>query len=220
MMAYLKLSFAATLLIISGALLFGFPEQNQSLFLYLNSLFPNRYFWTVITTLGDGAFAGCLFYIIFRKRNDLLVKGVIGALLGLAASHGLKRLFGVTRPEYTEDFKESFHFLAESMAITNYSMPSGHTITACMLGVFVLYSVKLTLIGKVAVVLLMAAVGLSRISLGVHWPADVLVGAGLGILIAILCSLLRIEMQNKKAIIAVHLTYLLFVAALIKTYFL
>lgn len=217
----MKLSLvAAVVLIVSGVALFFLPEVNQSLFLYLNSLFPNRIFWTVITTLGDGAFAGCLFYIVFRKRNDLLAKGVIGALVGMATSHGLKRLFGITRPEYTEGFKDSFHFLAESMTVTNYSMPSGHTITAFLLGIFVLFNKKLNQVGKAALLLLMIAVGLSRIALGVHWPADVLVGAGLGIAIAIWCNLLRIEISNKKAIVAVHLLYLIFVGVLIKTYFL
>lgn len=205
-------------LIVGGAALHFSVDLNHSFFLYINSFFPNGYLWNAITTLGDGAAAGCLFYVLFRTRNDFLVKGLIGAIIGTIASQGLKKVFEVARPEYTPELNGSFHFLAQTMADTNYSMPSGHTLTAFLLGTFILFSVKLTALAKIMIVAAMVAVGISRIALGVHWPADVLAGAGLGILIGLGCSALPVSINNKWAITSVHLLYLSFVVVLVYQY--
>ena len=223
----MKLSLSATkllllfavVLVCAGAALYFSPELNRSLFLSINAIFPNRWVWTAITTPGDGAVAGCLFYVLFRKHKDLLLKGLVGALVGTIASQGLKTLFAVARPEYTPDIHGQFHFLAESMAATNYSMPSGHTLTGFLLGIFIFCSVKLNLFGKIALVVAMVAIGISRIALGVHWPADVLVGAGLGIVIGLASFWLPVRVQSKWGLLAVHLLYFTFVVALFHQYF-
>ncbi|HSC66785.1 MAG TPA: phosphatase PAP2 family protein [Cellvibrio sp.] len=211
---------AAALLILVGLVLNSFPAQNQSLFFAINSLLPISSLWIAITTVGDGAVAGCLFYILFRRQTDLLVKGLIGGVLGLIASQGLKKLFAVPRPEHTLDFGGQFYLLTESMTATNYSMPSGHTVTAFLLGTLLLYFLKLNTVGRIVLVLVMIAIALSRVALGVHWPADVLVGAGLGIFIAVICISLPISVANKWARLATHILYVPFVAVLVYTYFL
>ncbi len=204
----MKLSFiVAVTLIFAGAFLHWLSSLNHSVFLFINSLFPNANFWKAITTLGDGAFAGCIFYLIFRKQTDLLAKGLIGAMLGLAASEGLKRLFAIPRPEHSSDFESSFHLLTESMAATNYSMPSGHIVTAFLLGTFLLRYLRLNVFGQLVLVALMATIAVSRIALGVHWPADVFVGAGLGILIAVMCGRLPIVVCSQRCIVTTHILY-------------
>lgn len=210
----------ATLLIIVGAALNFFPAHNQSLFLAFNSLLPVSSLWIAITTLGDGAVAGCLFYLIFFKRSEFLVKGLIGAVAALIVTQGLKHLFGIPRPEYAENFSEKFHLLTESMAATSFSMPSGHSMTGFLLGAMMIGLLKPNLLVKVLIVAMMIAIALSRIALGVHWPADILVGAGLGLIIAIFSLNLSINMSGKWGVRAVHIFYWLVFVALIHKYFL
>ncbi|WP_331347124.1 phosphatase PAP2 family protein [Cellvibrio sp. UBA7661] len=215
----MKLSLvAAVVLIIAGAALFFLPALNQSLFIYINSLFPHQLFWTAITTIGEGSVAGCIFYLLLRKNNDALLKGAIAAVAGLIVANGFKYLFAVPRPEHTASFDQPFHLLVEPMSVTSFSMPSGHTIAAFLLGTLLFHFLKLNLLGKIALGILLAAIGISRIALGVHWPADVLAGAGLGIFVASVSAGLPIHINNKKGIRVVHLLYLLFVVALVHKY--
>lgn len=209
----------ACVCIVIGALLSYFTAINHSLFLLLNSLLPISVLWIAITTLGDGAVAGCIFYVLLRKHNDALAKGLVAAIAGVLVSDGLKKFFGVPRPEHTADFGQ-FHQLAEDIATTSFSMPSGHTIAAFLLGTLLFVYLKLNMVGKIALGVLMVVIGLSRIALGVHWPADVFVGAGLGIVVAMACIALPIRIENKWGVLTVHLLYLIFVVALVHKYFL
>lgn len=206
---------AASVLIMFGAIFTVIPVANKILFIEVNSLFPNKHLWIAITTFGDGAVAGCLFYLLFRKDTDLLAKGLIGGAIALMVSQGLKSVFGVLRPEHIAGFENNIQLLTRSMEVTNFSMPSGHTITAFLLGALLLQYFKLNVMGKVFLVIVMVAVAVSRVALGVHWPADVLVGAGLGMLIAVGCALLPITIKNKWGALVVHISYLPFAAALI-----
>jgi undecaprenyl-diphosphatase len=106
-----------------------------------------------------------------RKRAAvLLVTATFGAE---ALDQILKLLFRRPRPE-------AFFGLAEPMT---YSFPSGHAITAaCFYGVLaaILAARTSSLRLKAALwtfaALMAAAIGLSRIYLGVHYPTDVLAG--------------------------------------------
>ena len=209
----------ASLLILIGLLLNFFSAQNQWLFVAINSFLPISSLWIAVTTLGDGAIAGCIFYVVFRTRSDLLAKGLVGGVVALIASQGLKKLLAIPRPEHTEGFNDNLYLLTESMEVTNFSMPSGHTITAFLLGGFLFQYLKLTAAAKALLVIGLVAIAVSRVALGVHWPADVLVGAGLGMLIAVFCIALPTGIKNNWGVLAVHLLYSSFVVALIYKYF-
>src|SRR5690606_13845349 len=108
----------------------------------------------------------------------------------------------------TLGFEQPFHLLVEPMSVTSFSMPSGHTLAAFLLGTLLFQYLKLHWLAKMLLGLLLVLIGLSRIALGVHWPADVLAGAGLGVFIGIIGGRLPIEITHKKGLVLVHLLYL------------
>jgi undecaprenyl-diphosphatase len=112
-----------------------------------------------------------ILYFVFRHRRELILFVWVGAgsaLLNMA----LKLIFHRPRPE-----------LHRIINTTGYSFPSGHAMAA-----FSLYGVVAYLIwrhirnrlGRAIFLLfsaaMIAAIGVSRIYLGVHYPSDVLGG--------------------------------------------
>ncbi|MCP8968472.1 phosphatase PAP2 family protein [Ectobacillus ponti] len=84
--------------------------------------------------------------------------------------------------------------LAEGVQEAGYSFPSGHAMISIVLYGFLLYLIFQEKVGKpmrgifaAAAVLLIAAVGLSRVVLSAHYPSDVLGGYCLGGIILIGC---------------------------------
>ncbi|MFI6042333.1 phosphatase PAP2 family protein [Nocardia sp. NPDC051321] len=77
---------------------------------------------------------------------------------------------------------------------TNYAYPSGHSLgSIAVIGILAVLLIPgihrpiVRWIAAIAVTLFVAAVGFSRIYLGVHWPTDVLGGWSLGALLVIVC---------------------------------
>ena len=128
-----------------------------------------------LTHLGEETTFLVLALIVFwcvDKKKGYLVMSV--GFLGIMANQFMKLLFRVPRPWVLDP---GFTILEQAReAAAGYSFPSGHTTVA--FGAFVSVAVtarrKLT---AVVCVLLALLVGVSRIYLGVHTPADVLAGA-------------------------------------------
>ncbi|MBI2030118.1 phosphatase PAP2 family protein [Candidatus Kaiserbacteria bacterium] len=125
---------------------------------------------------------GALALILALHQRIAEVIGLTFALLGTAvASTFLKNIFARPRPDlayqaYTE---------------TGYSMPSQHAALATALSLYVVYlvyrlspsrAVRTTVFCLALIVI--AAVGFSRLYLGVHYVSDVVAGTILGALIA------------------------------------
>jgi undecaprenyl-diphosphatase len=133
---------------------------------------------TACTTIGSSPVlvalaAGCTVWlgVARRGREAFLVAGTtLGALV---LSPLLKGIVGRARPAQSE-------YLVQ---VNSFAYPSGHSLTStAVIGVLtVLAASRLTArAARAAVtaagVLLIVAVGVSRIYLGVHWPTDVLAG--------------------------------------------
>ena len=119
-----------------------------------------------------------------RRLQALIFAGsVIGAQVLVGA---LKAVLARARPDLTTHLD----------LVSSHSFPSGHstmtpvvylTLAAILAAGAERRSVRLLLSG--AAVVLVLAVGVSRVYLGVHWPTDVLAGWTLGTAIAVAASL-------------------------------
>ena len=138
-----------------------------------------------VTHLGEETAFLVLALIVFwcvDKYRGYFVLGV--GLMGTVLSQFMKLLFRIPRPWVLD---ENFTILEEARAEAGgYSFPSGHTQSA--VGTFgaIAASTKRKAVGIMCVILAVL-VGFSRMYVGVHTPADVLVGALLSVaLIAVL----------------------------------
>lgn len=157
-----------------------------------------------ITFLGSVGFfipvSIIIFLIMIRNKDS---NGIILLILSLAGSFGLnlviKNIFIRTRPlEY---------FLIQQ---GGYSFPSGHAMVSMSFYATMTYiliksgkSKKLNKALRFICFIIIAAIGFSRIYLGVHWPTDVLVGYLLGYLcyrFIIYIDFKRLPSKNRKTI--------------------
>jgi hypothetical protein len=112
-----------------------------------------------------------------------------GATYGLVL--GLKHAVGRPRPYVRRALtSRSDHYGASTQADAYTSFPSGHAaISATLVASWTLSHPKWYVWGPGAV--WAVGVSLSRLHLGVHYPSDVLVGAGIGIGMAVLLHQVR-----------------------------
>ncbi|HEX9416696.1 MAG TPA: phosphatase PAP2 family protein [Gaiellaceae bacterium] len=117
-------------------------------------------------------------------RRPLVFAWVVAAdLIGNLGSYGLRELIGRPRPSMRY---ASPHTLVR--APTDASFPSGHTTIAfACAAVLAYFKPRLA----PPLFLLAAAIGFSRIYVGVHYPLDVVGGAALGLAIGALLIALR-----------------------------
>ena len=128
--------------------------------------------WPVAATLIAGL-AACL--ALARRRGDAII--VLISAVPMLSVFLLKELVGRSRPEY-------FGAGAEP---TTMSFPSGHAVFAIIFGGLLIFlserlvrqlGVRRAI--QVSAGVLIAAIGASRVYLGVHWPSDVWGGYLLG----------------------------------------
>lgn len=159
---------------------------NAELFLAINTfcqLFPAA-MWTGFSLLGNtwGVFAVTSPLLVRAPR--LMVAWLCAAPFAIVFARIGKGFIESPRPAAVLD-NTQFRIVGE--ALHNVSMPSGHTTTAFAVASGIYFALPaatrkrhLWLFG------LAALAGLSRIAVGAHWPADVMVGAGLGVLSGVL----------------------------------
>ncbi len=159
-------------------------------------------FFLAITRLGEETaflvLALIFFWCIDKRRGYYLM--AVG-FLGTITSQFLKILCRVPRP-WVKDPDFTILEAAREQA-SGYSFPSGHTQSA--VGTFgSLAATERRGWLKWLYIALAALVGISRMYLGVHTPADVLVGAGLSVAFIFLLKPLMLDDSGKRMPIVVY----------------
>jgi membrane-associated phospholipid phosphatase len=156
---------------------------NRVLFIDINSFAKLSYsfIWSNLTFLGDALPACAIMLLFIRKRPDLVWSGILSTLIATLIVNLLKSYFNSPRPPSVID-SNLINIIGP--AIYSHSFPSGHTVTIFTLTGIVMFYFR-TLFLRSMIVILAFLIGLSRIAVGVHWPADVLAGAAIGIMCAV-----------------------------------
>lgn len=156
--------------------------------LYLNSLhtpFLDQVF-KYSTFLGDGVFLAVIavIFMIVRLRFGLIL-ALIGVVQAMVSGLMKRVIFGkVPRPKkYFEDLTD-IHFVEGVKLNSWYSFPSGHTMTAFSIAVFLMFYFKKS-VWSLALLVLACLAGVSRIYLFQHFLIDVLVGSAIGVMLSV-----------------------------------
>ena len=188
----LGLAFLTLVLFVLASVFARFPGD-LAVLLWLQSPRAPWLTKTAITvSMGDAAIAlsmtvVAVFLALVWRRRDVAVM-ILLSLVPVGAGNLLKPVVGRTRPEY----------LLLDVAPTSLSFPSGHALFAVIFGCLLVWMAEESIQSpwirrsvQVVLVLLILAVGWSRVYLGLHWPSDVLGGYMYGLLAVWLLTWLR-----------------------------
>lgn len=146
--------------------------------------------WSCLSLAGRALGLLIFFLLVARRRPDWTAAGLLVLVLGGLAVDALKGAIAAPRPPALLTAGE-IHILGQ--ALKERSMPSGHAAGAFATAAVVLLSRRhgraAAWAGPLALGLA-AAIALSRLAAGVHWPRDVLAGAAVGWLFGALAVLL------------------------------
>ena len=164
---------------------------DQDLLVWLNNLGTEPYdaFWIFVTQIESWTplflfFIGVLLYYYKGKKGlVLLLGGIITFFITLAITDFTKIYAARIRPNNIETLSSVIRVLKNP---TSYSFFSGHASSSFCIVVFLVLCIrKLNTWVYLAFIWPLLFAG-SRIYLGVHYPSDIIVGALVGSLIAIL----------------------------------
>lgn len=190
-------SWAVPLLSLIAFIVVWLVGLNQELFLWMNGWGRNpsgTLFWANATILGDTLVAFALLSLFARRRPEVIWALLIAALFATLWVHGLKPLTDNPRPGGVLS-DDVIHIIG--VTLHGGSFPSGHTTTAFTLaGVICLLRIHPVLSGIALTLAILA--GVSRATVGAHWPLDIFAGAFGGWVAAIIgVHLFKQLAQNK-----------------------
>lgn len=136
--------------------------------------------WSLLSLLGTGWAVYALTAPALLHAPRILLSWLCAApLAGLLTRLGKMWAFSPRPLEVLAP--QTIHVIGEPLFIA--AMPSGHTITAFAAATAIYFTLAPQRRRRFLWLFLVAlGVGLSRLAVGAHWPADVAVGAALGIL--------------------------------------
>lgn len=142
------------------------------------------YFNIIVTYMGSDIFAIIMPIILILYKNGLYKKAAItmaiAEILTAITVQFVKRRVKRQRP-----FQLSKELKSIKIGVDMYSFPSGHTSNA--FAIFIsLFLISGNFFLSVLFLILPTLVGISRVYLAVHFPTDVVVGAMIGTVLAIL----------------------------------
>ncbi|WP_188315933.1 phosphatase PAP2 family protein [Chitinophaga agrisoli] len=140
----------------------------------------DAFFNLVTDTAGAVGMLTPLILLCIPRLRKAGVYGLIAYLATALTSNALKYILNRPRPFAT------YHFIEKMTSGGSPSFPSGHT-TDAFVTAGVLSLVFRRWYVTVVVYLWAILVAYSRIDLGVHYPSDVLAGAALGSIAAVVC---------------------------------
>lgn len=126
----------------------------------------------VITVLTGG-----IYWCINKKAGQRTLFALCGSL---NINAGVKNYVKMPRPIGTDGLQS-----LRIETATGYSFPSGHTQTATTFWTSMMYLFRKSWIYIIGILMIIGA-GISRLYLGVHWPMDVIVAWGFGIILSII----------------------------------
>lgn len=188
----LRSYFSLIALTVIAFILLQVFDLNQSMFFAINEVSKNLIpdaLAAHLTELGNGSVVGILALGLTVKYPQIAKRFLFITIIAGILIAGFKQFFADPRPAGVLA-QTDFHIIGD--VLKQYSFPSGHTTTAfAMAGFIMLTFTSLPL--RIAVLILAILAGVSRISVGAHWPEDVLAGAALGLLIAYAGSVLSFK---------------------------
>lgn len=149
-------------------------------------------FWGFFVFLGNGwgVFALCFPLLIFAPR--LLIAGTAGGTIAGLLSKTLKPLIAEPRPLGVLD-PDTFIIIGRELK--SFSMPSGHTLTAFAVATGIYFAIPSARRQPFWWLFVLATLaGLSRVTVGAHWPADVFAGAAIGLFSGIMGAYLTTKL--------------------------
>jgi undecaprenyl-diphosphatase len=161
---------------------------DQDLFYSINGAWTTAVLDWLLPTLSRAGNLGALWLAllgiiaVFGKRTGrtIALAGLFALVLGHVASDVLKEL--TVRPRPLASLPEVRLLVAEP---SSYAFPSGHATSAFSAATGVVLVAKRSLkrvpLWGWGMLVLAAAMSYSRVYVGVHYPADVVAGVGLGI---------------------------------------
>ena len=174
---------------------FALPEP--ALFYALNhsgKVAPDA-FWGFFVFLGNGwgVFALCFPLLLFAPR--LIIAGAVGGAIAGLLSKTLKPLIAEPRPLGVLD-PDTFIIIGRQLK--SFSMPSGHTLTAFAIAAGIYFAIPAARRQPFWWLFVLAALaGLSRVTVGAHWPADVFAGAAIGLFSGIMGAYVTTKLPRR-----------------------